>query len=259
MTLKTKFRGMIAVSAGGLLAVTGFWIHGQHSSLLSDRLQKTRNLVEVPYSVIERQYGLEKEGKLSRAEAQRQALEAIRPMRYGGDNYFWINDEHPTMIMHPIKPELDGTDLTSFKDPSGKALFLECVRVAQANADGDYVYYLWPKPGSEQPVAKLSFVKRFAPWGWVIGTGVYIEDVDSAWRQSALIAGGLALLCLLPLVIVSAATSRSTSLRLTDELGDVSRFFNLLWTSCNKYFGKVCPTPTNSPPPANDCSKPASR
>jgi len=215
MTLKTKFRGMIAVSATGLLAVAGFWIHGQHSTLLAEKMQKTKNLVEVPYSILERQYQLETEGKISRIEAQRRAIEAIKPMRYAGGNYFWINDEHLMMIMHPIKPEMDGTDLTSFRDPSGKAIFVESVKAAQASAGG-YVYYLWPKPGNEQPVAKLSFVKKFAPWGWVIGTGVYIDDVDSAWRESALTALGLSLACMVPLVVVSVATSRSTFLRLSD-------------------------------------------
>jgi len=215
VTLKIKFWVMIAVSAGGLLAVAGFWISGQHSSMLTEKLQKTKNLVEVPYSIIAGQYQLETEGKISRIEAQRQALAAIRLMRYEGSNYFWINDDHPTMIMHPMKPELDGTDLTSLKDPSGKAVFVEFVKAAQVS-DGGYVHYLWPKPGKAEPVAKLSFVKRFAPWGWVIGTGIYIDDVDAAWRHSALSAVGLSLICLLPLVVVSMATSRSTLLRLGD-------------------------------------------
>jgi len=215
MTLKTKFRVMIAVSAAGLLAVAGFWIQGQHSTLLSGKMEKTKNLVEVPYSIMELQYLLETEGKISRIEAQRAAIQAIRAMRYEGNNYFWINDDHATMIMHPIKPEMEGTDLTSFKDPSGKAIFVEFVKAAQV-AGGGHVDYLWPKPGKERPVAKLSFVKRFAPWGWVIGTGIYIDDVDSAWRASALTAAGVSLLCLVPLVIVSMATSRSTFIRLSD-------------------------------------------
>jgi len=215
MTLKAKFWVMIVVSAGGLLAVAGFWIQGQHSALLSGKMEKTQNLVEVPYAIIERQYRLETEGKLSRIEAQRQAMETIRAMRYDGSNYFWINDEHPTMIMHPIKPELDGTDLRSFKDPSGKAVFVEFVQAAQAPGGG-FVHYLWPKPGKERPVAKLSYVKRFVPWGWVIGTGIYIDDVDVASRESTLKAGGLALACLLPLLAVSIATSRSIIRRLRD-------------------------------------------
>lgn len=215
MTLKAKFRVMIAVSAAGLLAVAGFWIQGQHSALLSGKMEKTQNLVEVPYAIIERQYQLETEGKMSRIDAQRRAIETIRGMRYDGSNYFWINDEHPTMIMHPMKPELDGTDLTSFQDPSGKAVFVEFVQAAQGPGGG-FVHYLWPKPGQERPVAKLSFVKRFAPWGWVIGTGIYIDDVDLASRESALKAGGLALACLIPLLAVSIATSRSIIRRLRD-------------------------------------------
>ena len=250
MTLKTKFRIMIAVSAAGLLAVAGFWIQSEHSTLLAQKQEKTKNLVEVPYSILEQQYRLETEGKISRIEAQRRAIDAIRAMRYEGGNYFWINDDHPTMIMHPIKPALDGTDLTSFKDPSGKAIFVEFVQAAQASGGG-FVRYLWPKPGHEQPVAKLSFVKRFAPWGWVIGTGIYIDDADLAWRQSALTAMGIALLCLLPLVVVSVATSRSTFRRLSDmvervkdvaegegdltkripitqdEIGEVAKWFNV--------------------------------
>jgi len=215
MTLKGKFRVMTAVSAAGLVAVAGFWMQDQHSTLLSEKQEKTKNLVEVPYAVVERQYKLESEGRISRIEAQRRAMETIRAMRYGEDNYFWINDEHPTMIMHPMKPAMEGTDLTSFKDPSGKAVFVEFVHAAQAPS-GAFVLYLWPKPGHERPVAKLSFVKRFAPWGWVIGTGIYIDDVDMAWRASARKAGGLALACLIPLLVVSIATSRSIVLRLRD-------------------------------------------
>jgi methyl-accepting chemotaxis protein len=241
---------MVAVSAAGLLAVAIFWIQGEHSTLLAEKAQKTRNLVEVPYSVIQQQYQLETEGKLTRAEAQRQAIEAIRSMRYEGKNYFWINDEHPTMIVHPLKPELNGTDLTTFKDPTGKAVFVEFVKAAQ-DPSGGYVYYLWPKPGSQKPVAKLSFVKRFEPWGWVIGTGIYIDDVDVAWRQGALKAGGVVLACLIPLLAVLIGTARSIFLRLrdiverikdvaegkgdltkrievvsNDEIGDRSKWFN---------------------------------
>jgi methyl-accepting chemotaxis protein len=215
MTLKTNFRVMVAVSAAGLLTVATFWIRGQHSSMLSDRLQKTRNLVEIPYSVIERQYQQETEGKISRAEAQRRSIDAIRSMRYEGTNYFWINDDHPVIILHPTFPQLEGNDASSIRDPTGKAVFVEFAKTAQAPGGG-YVNYLWPRPGSKDPVAKLSFVKRFAPWGWVIGTGIYIDDLDSEWRKSAYTAGGLSLICLIPLVVVSTAAARTTFARLRD-------------------------------------------
>jgi len=251
MSLRGKFKVMVMVAAAGLLAIAGFWIKNQHSSMLSEKLQKTKNLVEVPYSIMEKQYQLEAEGKISREEAQRRAIEAIQPMRYGENNYFWINDEHPTMIMHPMKPELDGKDLTNFKDPSGKAMFVEFVSAARAPSGG-YVHYEWPKPGNDKPVDKLSFVKRFAPWGWVIGTGIYIDDVDAAWRGSAMTAAWLALACMIPLLVVSLTTSRSIFLRLqgmvdrvkdvaegegdltkrldvtsNDEIGELAKWFNV--------------------------------
>jgi methyl-accepting chemotaxis protein len=220
MTLKTKFKMMVAVSAAGLLALAAFWIQGQHSSLLAEKQQKTKSLVEVPYALIDGLYQAQTQGKISRVEAQRRAIDAIRLMRYEGNNYYWINDEHPTMIMHPVQPDLDGSDLSSIKDPSGRSVFVEFVKAAQA-PEGGFVRYLWPKPGEEKPVPKLSFVKRFVPWGWVIGTGIYIDDVDLAWRKSAVTAAGLALLCLVPLIAVSVATSRSTLVRLS---GMVERF-----------------------------------
>jgi methyl-accepting chemotaxis protein len=183
MNLKRKFIVIVGIAAAGLLGLTGFWLNSQRSGLLSERVAKTKNLVEVPYSLIVEQHRLEAEGKISRQEAQKRAIEAIRAMRYDGTNYFWINDMHPTMVMHPTKPELDGKDLSDFKDPSGRAIFVEFASVART-PKGDFVSYLWPKPGSDKPVQKLSFVKGFEPWGWVIGTGIYVEDVDAAWRKS---------------------------------------------------------------------------
>ncbi|MGA3089722.1 MAG: methyl-accepting chemotaxis protein [Terriglobales bacterium] len=251
MTLKTKFWIMSAVSAAGLLVVASFWIQSERTNLMSDRMQKTRNLVEIPFSIAERQYELETQGKITRAQAQQNAIETIRAMRYEGTNYFWINDGHPTMIMHPIKSELEGTDLSSMRDPSGMAVFVEFVRAAQP-LEGGYVQYLWPKPGRTQPVPKLSYVKRFAPWGWVIGTGIYIDELNAAWWNNAMTAAGVAFVCLLPLLILSVSTSRSIFLRLHDmvhrikdvaegegdltkripntnhdEIGELAKWFNL--------------------------------
>jgi methyl-accepting chemotaxis protein len=267
MSLKTKFRLMVAVAAAGLLALAGAWIEGQHSTLLGEKKQKARNLIEVPYSVLAGQYRLEQEGKISRSEAQGRALEIIRGMRYETNNYFWINDEHPTMIMHPMKPELDGKDLTQFKDSSGKAMFVEFVSAAQQTPEGGYVSYLWPKPGKDKPVDKLSFVKRFAPWGWVIGTGIYIDDVEDAWRGSAETAAALALVCLIPLMAMSMAIWRSIFLRLNavvervkdvaegegdltkrveitadDEIGELAKWFNVFMGRMQEMIGAIAET-----------------
>ncbi len=112
-------------------------------------------------------------------EAKREVLRILKNMRYDGKNYFWINDLQPRMVMHPYKPQLEGKDLSRFKDKKGKRLFLEMVKVCKEKGEG-FVSYMWPKPGEVEPSPKLSFVKLFKPWGWIIGTGVYVDDVEKA-------------------------------------------------------------------------------
>ena len=215
MSLKGKFRVMVAIAALGLLALAGMWLKTTRSDLLSERVQKTKSLVDMPYSIIAEQHKLETTGQLSRAEAQKRALDTIRAVRYEGSNYFWINDMHPTMVMHPLKPGLDGTDLSNYTDPTGKAIFVDMVNAAKA-PNGNFVYYMWPKPGTDKAVQKLSYVKAFEPWGWVIGTGIYIDDVDAAWRANGMVAACLGLTCLVLLLVTSTRVSRSIFVRIHD-------------------------------------------
>jgi methyl-accepting chemotaxis protein len=116
--------------------------------------------------------------------ARKAAAARISKLRYGNGDYFWINDFGPRMIMHPAKPELNGQDLTNNKDPNGKKLFVEFVDVVKKQGSG-FVDYEWPKPGKDVPQPKLSYVVGFEPWGWVIGTGVYIDDLRAQLWDSA--------------------------------------------------------------------------
>jgi len=113
------------------------------------------------------------------AQMQKEALQTIAQMRYGkgSKNYFWINDTHPRMVMHPIKPALDGKDISGVKDPNGKALFMEMVQVVNAKGGG-YVDYQWAKPGFDKPQNKISYVAYFKDWNWIVGTGVYVDDIE---------------------------------------------------------------------------------
>ena len=135
--------------------------------------------------------------ELSLEEAQRQAIAQLRELRYGpeGKDYFWVNDMHPTMIMHPYRTELEGTDITHFQDVEGKELFSEMVRVVKADGEG-FVDYMWWWKDSDRIVPKISFVKGFEPWGWIVGTGIYIDDVQSeidSFRQRLTVASLLIL------------------------------------------------------------------
>ena len=118
-----------------------------------------------------------KSGELTPEDARKRAALRIKDLRYGGQEYFWINDFGPAMIMHPFKPELDGKDLRDFADPNGKHLFVEFAKVCNEKKEG-FVDYMWPKPGESKPVAKISYVKAYEPWGWIVGSGVYINDVQ---------------------------------------------------------------------------------
>jgi len=217
MSVKGKFVVIIAMAAAGLLTLAAFWLIGQRNRLLEDRQGKTRALIEVPYSVMVKYHDMEVAGKITREEAQNQALGDIRAMRYDETNYFWINDMHPTMVMHPTNPKLNGQDLTDYKDPTGKTFFVDMADIVRKDGAG-FVSYMWPRPGSDKPVPKLSYVKGFEPWGWIVGTGIYIDDINAAWRADAVTAGVVCLACLAVLLVVGWKLANSI-LRELDNVG----------------------------------------
>jgi methyl-accepting chemotaxis protein len=147
---------------------------------------KTRHVVETVFGVIEYFADQVEKNKLGQEQAETMALDVIKSLRYDGTQYFWINDLHPNVIMHPIKPSLDGKDVSAVKDPKGKKLFISFVDVCKEKGEG-FVDYYWPKPGEEQPVRKISFVKLFKKWGWIVGSGIYIDDVEKEIFQLTLV------------------------------------------------------------------------
>ena len=159
-------------------------LHSERQLLLQDRQEKVRNLVETAHGVIVRFEAEFKAGRMAEADAKKAAAETVRAMRYDGTEYFWINDMTPVIVMHAAKPELEGKDMSALKDPNGKLLFKEFVEVVRKDGGG-FMDYLWPKPGAEKPVAKISYVKGFAPWGWIVGTGIYLDDVDKHFQAAA--------------------------------------------------------------------------
>ncbi|TSE21032.1 Methyl-accepting chemotaxis protein 4 [Tepidimonas alkaliphilus] len=160
------------------------------------RMDATRQHVEVAHGVLVWAHGLEQSGQLSRAEAQDLAKRAVAALRYDRVEYFWINDMEPRVVMHPVNPKLDGQPAGDIRDPNGFALFRGFVDKVRSEGEG-FVAYQWPRPGSDEPVDKLSYVKGFAPWGWVIGSGIYVDDLRaSEWRRWKWV-GGVSLLALL--------------------------------------------------------------
>ncbi|WHU05242.1 cache domain-containing protein [Sphingomonas sp. NIBR02145] len=180
----------------GLVLVTVLSLMQLSSVMRGGIADQTRKTVEVAYSTIAHYQAEEQAGRMTRAQAQAAALQAVSAMRYSGKEYFWINDMQPRMLMHPMNKALVGQDVSATKDPNGVPVFTSMVDIVRAKGEG-FLDYSWPKPGSEQPQPKISFVKGFAPWGWVVGSGVYVDDVQAAVGAAAWRQGGIALVVIL--------------------------------------------------------------
>jgi methyl-accepting chemotaxis protein len=201
----TVFGAFVVVIA---LIGTASILYDKRASMLTAKREQTRNLVEVAHGILAQAHEQERSGELTRERAQQRAMQLLRTLRYDQKEYFWINDMHPRMVMHPFKPELDGQDLSDNADPNGKKLFLAFVDEVKRSGAG-YVDYMWPKPGVSQPVEKVSYVKGFQPWGWVVGSGIYIDDVNARFWSDTTRLGAVGLLLMALLLIPPVLMTRS--------------------------------------------------
>jgi methyl-accepting chemotaxis protein len=198
LSLRTKLNLLVALCTTLMISVAAYLVWDGYRNIASERRLAVKNSVDVALSIARWAHAQETSGAATRAQAQAMATKAINDARYSGNEYFWINDLDLRMVAHPIKPELNGKELGGIKDPEGKAVFVLFNDMVRKNGAG-YVDYLWPKPGSDKPVQKVSFVAGFKPWDWVIGSGVYVDDLH-AMLYAALRNVALALLVALSLL-----------------------------------------------------------
>ncbi|OHV81058.1 methyl-accepting chemotaxis protein [Rhizobium sp. LCM 4573] len=200
LTISWRLCCLVLLSLAILCGAMAFSLFQSYRSSEVERKAGLAQMNDAALTVLAKYHKLETSGAMSREDAQAAAKDIIATMRYGnGTGYFWINDMAPTMVMHPIKPEMNGGDLSDDKDPNGKFLFVEFVNVVKAQGKG-FVDYYWPKPGAEEPVEKFSHVAGFEPWGWIVGTGVYVDDLHAMfWRDATRFASicGIGMLVLL--------------------------------------------------------------
>ena len=214
--ISVKLYLLVVLSLAVLAVAVVFSLRASDNQLVEERKLLLQTVDDAAMSIVLQKFAEQEKGNLSPQAAQQAALEALGAIRYGDSGYIWVNDLNHVMVMHPQKPELDGQNVADMKDPNGKALFVEFVKVAKAEKSG-FVEYMWPKPGVDAPVAKLSHVVLFEPWGWVIGNGVYIDDLAGKFWSNArllLIVGGVGTL----LMLVGALSI------IRSVLGPISRF-----------------------------------
>lgn len=234
LSVRNRIWSIVAIFIGSIVLGSVLDVLMLRAALHQEKESTIRQLVESAYSQLARYEDMASKGVLSKEAAQAGALDTIQSMRYNEREYFWINnmDPVPKMVMHPIMPELNGQMLVDEKynrvtsmragvegsfvaTDSPKNIFLAFKELVEQKGDG-YVTYHWPKPtvgggSSEATFPKLSYVKKFAPWGWIIGSGIYIDDIDSAVQARAiqnlfLLLGVSAALLLLAGVIARSIT-----------------------------------------------------
>ena len=163
--------------------------------LVNAKRSAVHEAVTIVYATLSDYAAREARGELTREGAQFAASETIRKIRYKDNDYFWISDVGGRIVMHPERPDLDGK--AQVQDSTGRKIFAEFAAVASTNKDGGFVEYHWPKQGQNTPIEKLSYVRRFEPWGWVIGTGIYAGDIRNeleAMVSKIHLVGGLFIL-----------------------------------------------------------------
>ncbi len=187
------------------------------------RTESTRYVVDAAWGILD-YYGKQvNAGKLTLAQAQAQAKEALRHERYQNGNYLWINDLRPSMIMHSAKPAMEGSDLSNFHDPNGVLLFADAVRICRAKGEGA-IRYMWPKPGATDPLPKISYVKLYPAWGWIVGTGIYVDDVEASLRYSRNLIVLLTIFAVIGAVLLSYFMARSLSAPVRQVTAELTQF-----------------------------------
>ena len=149
------------------------------NKLYGQKEYQIKTNVEIAYGILSAYSSRVNSGEISLEEAQKSAKDEIKKIRYNDgelENYFWINDLNTVMIMHPIKPEMEGKSQYETADKNGKYFFREMVSVCKQKGEG-MIEYSWDKPGHDKPQLKFSYVKLLKDWGWIVGSGVYVEDV----------------------------------------------------------------------------------
>jgi len=215
LTLRQKLWLPLVLSWLCLLLIT-LWSTWETRTLrLEERQRDLQNISESVFSIIKDYGQMAQDGKLTADEARAQALARIKMIRYGKDGYFSINQTNSVMVMHPIKAEMNGKDMSGFTDPAGNHLFEEISRVGKSG--GGFVDYLWPKPGAEAPQPKKSYVLYYQPWDWCLVTGTYMDDIETAFHASLVKALGLLFGVGLLMTVVVVAVTRSLQRKLGGE------------------------------------------
>lgn len=184
--------------------------------LLEKHQQFSSTMVLQALSVVERQYDSIAQDGISEIDAKQRAIKQLKAM-YSKNDYFWVHDMNLIMVAHPFSPELERTNLAAYTDTEGIHVFKKMNDLVRLSGQG-FITYKWAKPSEKQAQPKMSFVKLFAPWEWVIGSGTYIDDVKAETLELEIRVGVLCLVLLGLIVAFSIYAARRINKPLKDAV-----------------------------------------
>ncbi|WP_043743280.1 methyl-accepting chemotaxis protein [Paramagnetospirillum magneticum] len=205
----------LLVAGLGLLAVQS--LSSTHETLIEDRRQALKQVLDSSASVVESFRARAAKGEFSEEQGKRLAMETLRAWRYGNNDYVFINSYDMRPLMHPLRPEMEGQDQSEMKDPNGVYVTRAMIEVARSPAGAGFTSYHWARVKDKPPVPKLVYVINYKPWNWVLGTGVYIDDIDEAYAAKALDLGTKAALLGVLAAVIAVLIARS----ITGPLGQL--------------------------------------
>ncbi|WP_227814166.1 methyl-accepting chemotaxis protein [Nitrogeniibacter aestuarii] len=214
-TLRAKLLLICIVAIAGLLLASGFQVYEMRSRMLEDRRSLLNSAMDNAISVLDSFQQRESKGELSREQAQAGAKEVLRHMRYRGNNYFYVYDGKGFGVMHPIRAEYEGISHWDRTDKNG-AYTVRNLLDAARNGNG-FTSTLTPKPGSDVAIEKWQHVKFFEPWDWMVGTGLYVDDIDAAFERTLMRVGSIVLPLLVVIIVLAAWLVRAVQRQIGGE------------------------------------------
>ncbi|SNY92187.1 methyl-accepting chemotaxis protein [Cohaesibacter sp. ES.047] len=223
-SLSAKLYGLVAFFTVAFLVLLAYQIQVLSGHLLESKRTETKGAVEAAYNVADFYYKKAQNGEISDAEAQEFAKDAVRGIRYQGKEYVFVYDYNYYNVAHPVQPEKEGKDLSMTRDGKGKLYVQEFVNVAKKDGEG-FVQYWW-KDTKGAFREKQSFVKGFQPWGWMIGSGMLVDSINSVLWRAAINAGTITGLLILVTVFMGAFLVRSITRPLAKLTHDMMQIAN---------------------------------
>ncbi|MDE2375950.1 cache domain-containing protein [Bradyrhizobium sp.] len=224
MTISRKLYALIALCFAGLLGIATLDSRELASSLKQQKQIELQHLADLALSIVKEEYAASQKGDIAVADAQKRAQERVKALRYGNNDYFVIQNIDGVVLMHPVAPQQVGRDVTAIKDANGKAFLAEVTNQVKQKGSG-FVDFYWPRPGSDKPQPKLSYMVGFTPWNWGIMDGVYVDDLDAqvwASAQRSMIVAGLVLVLTLAVSMLVARGITKPLQRMTGAMKELA-------------------------------------